>query len=151
MKNVLKRQNQKGFTIIEIMIVLTIAAVILLIVFLAVPALQRSSRNTQRSNDAASIASAINQCLANQNGLTGPCQSTGANNVDIDFAKLGQLTAATYSNSGAMGSTTSARWSFAYKCNGNVPAASATTPKSLIVTFQLEASGGGTTDRCLES
>jgi prepilin-type N-terminal cleavage/methylation domain-containing protein len=35
-----------GFTIIEVMIVLAIAGLILLIVFLAVPALEREARNT---------------------------------------------------------------------------------------------------------
>ncbi|HPW47952.1 MAG TPA: prepilin-type N-terminal cleavage/methylation domain-containing protein, partial [Candidatus Saccharibacteria bacterium] len=36
------KKDQKGFTIIEVLIVLAIAALILLIVFLAVPALQRN-------------------------------------------------------------------------------------------------------------
>jgi prepilin-type N-terminal cleavage/methylation domain-containing protein len=39
-----------GFTIIEVMIVLAIVGLIMLIVFLAVPPLQRSSRNTDRKN-----------------------------------------------------------------------------------------------------
>ena len=43
----LKKSNQ-GFTIIEVMIVLAIAGLILLIVFLAVPALQRNGRNTTK-------------------------------------------------------------------------------------------------------
>ncbi len=68
-----KFKDQTGFTIIEVMIVLAIAAVIMLIVFLAVPALQRNSRNTQRADDAARIASAVNQCLANRNGQTDRC------------------------------------------------------------------------------
>ena len=63
-----KIKQQKGFTIIEIMIVLAIAALIMLIVFLAVPALQRSSRNTQRKNDAGNILSAINTYVSNNNG-----------------------------------------------------------------------------------
>jgi prepilin-type N-terminal cleavage/methylation domain-containing protein len=46
----LKKRNE-GFTIIEVMIVLAIAGLIMLVVFLAVPALQRNSRNTQRNND----------------------------------------------------------------------------------------------------
>lgn len=62
------KNNQHGFTIIEVMIVLVIAAVILLIVFLAVPALQRNSRNTQRKNDAANILAAINEYSSNNNG-----------------------------------------------------------------------------------
>jgi prepilin-type N-terminal cleavage/methylation domain-containing protein len=42
------KHRRGGFTIIEVMIVLAIAGLILLIVFLAVPALQRNSRNYQR-------------------------------------------------------------------------------------------------------
>lgn len=45
-----KRQTPRGFTIIEVMIVLAIAGVIMLVVLLAVPALQRNSRNYQRKN-----------------------------------------------------------------------------------------------------
>ena len=40
MLNKLKKSDKDGFTIIEVMIVLAIAGLILLIVFLAVPALQ---------------------------------------------------------------------------------------------------------------
>ncbi|MDQ3065292.1 MAG: prepilin-type N-terminal cleavage/methylation domain-containing protein, partial [bacterium] len=36
------KNNNKGFTIIEVLIVLAIAGLIMLIVFLAVPALQRN-------------------------------------------------------------------------------------------------------------
>jgi prepilin-type N-terminal cleavage/methylation domain-containing protein len=85
MKNLYKQKREQGFTIIEVMIVLAIAAVILLIVLLAVPALQRNSRNTQRNNDAAQMAAAINTCLTNQNGLTTACQAQGVNSVDIDL------------------------------------------------------------------
>ncbi len=54
-----KIKNNKGFTIIEVMIVLAIAALILIIVLLAVPALQRNSKNTTAKNDASTIASAM--------------------------------------------------------------------------------------------
>jgi prepilin-type N-terminal cleavage/methylation domain-containing protein len=54
-----KNRQQHGFTIIEVMIVLAIAGLILLMVFLVVPALQRAARNTQRKNDAAQISAAI--------------------------------------------------------------------------------------------
>lgn len=62
----LKKRNQ-GFTIIEVMIVLAIAGLILLIVFLAVPALQRSSRNTQRKQDVGRITSAATTVLSDNN------------------------------------------------------------------------------------
>lgn len=45
----------KGFTIVEVIIVLAIAGLILLIVFEAIPALQRSSRNNTRKQDVSAI------------------------------------------------------------------------------------------------
>ena len=63
-----KTKREEGFTIIEVLIVLAIAGLIILIVFLAVPALQRNSRNTQRKNDAAAIASAAQNVVNNTNG-----------------------------------------------------------------------------------
>ncbi len=62
------RKNNEGFTIIEVLIVLAIAALILLIVFLAVPALQRNSRNTQRNNDVAAVLAAASNASTNNNG-----------------------------------------------------------------------------------
>ena len=62
------RKKAEGFTIIEVLIVLAIAGLILLIVFLAVPALQRSAKNTQRKTDATAIATAISNFESNNNG-----------------------------------------------------------------------------------
>lgn len=62
------RKKLEGFTIIEVLIVLAIAGLILLIVFLAVPALQRNSRNTQRRNDVATYLGAVQEYLSNNNG-----------------------------------------------------------------------------------
>jgi prepilin-type N-terminal cleavage/methylation domain-containing protein len=44
-------QKQKGFTIIEVVLVLAIAGLIFLMVFIALPALQRSQRDSQRKTD----------------------------------------------------------------------------------------------------
>lgn len=63
-----KLSNQKGFTIIEVLIVLAIAGLILLIVFLAVPALQRNSRNTQRKNDVAALLAGVAEYANNNSG-----------------------------------------------------------------------------------
>ena len=72
LKRIKKTKQQKsdqGFTIIEVMIVLAIAGLILLIVFLAVPALQRNSRNTSRKNDVGAILGAASEYLSNNNGI----------------------------------------------------------------------------------
>lgn len=77
MLNKLKKSNNEGFTIIEVMIVLAIAGLILLIVFLAVPALQRSSRNTQRKTDIGRIGSAATTVVSN-NSNSMAALTTGA-------------------------------------------------------------------------
>jgi prepilin-type N-terminal cleavage/methylation domain-containing protein len=50
MKNLLKNKKAEGFTIIEVMIVLAIAGLIMVIVFIAVPQLQRNQRDNARQN-----------------------------------------------------------------------------------------------------
>lgn len=63
-----KLKNSKGFTIIEVLIVLAVAGLILLIVFLAVPALQRNSKNNSANVEAARILAASNEFISNKNG-----------------------------------------------------------------------------------
>ena len=68
MLNNLKQRKSDGFTIIEVMIVLAIAGLIMLIVFLAVPALQRNSHNTSIRNDVASLLGGMTEFTNNNNG-----------------------------------------------------------------------------------
>jgi len=63
-----KRKDQTGFTIIEVLIVLAIAGLIMVIVFLAVPNLERAQRNNARKSDASHIASAVADYVSNNNG-----------------------------------------------------------------------------------
>ena len=44
--NLYTLKNKKGFTIIEVVLVLAVAGLIFLMVFLALPALQRAQRDT---------------------------------------------------------------------------------------------------------
>lgn len=60
--------NQKGFTIIEVVLVLAIAGLIFLVVFLALPALQRSQRDTQRKNDLGRLMSQVTTYQSNNQG-----------------------------------------------------------------------------------
>lgn len=61
-------QTKAGFTIIEVVLVLAIAGLIFMMVFLALPALQRAQRDTQRSDDIARLQAAINSYQANNRG-----------------------------------------------------------------------------------
>lgn len=87
--------NTRGFTIIELMIVLAIAGFILGMVLLAIPALQQNSRNNLRKQDVATILAGISRYSLNNSGeypgvtgfLTGPYKlyyySTGDVNLNI--------------------------------------------------------------------
>ncbi|MBC7565269.1 type II secretion system protein [Candidatus Saccharibacteria bacterium] len=61
-------KSQKGFTIIEVVLVLAIAGLIFLMVFIALPALQSSQRDTARKNDVSAVASAITSYTGNNRG-----------------------------------------------------------------------------------
>jgi prepilin-type N-terminal cleavage/methylation domain-containing protein len=63
--NVQQKNKEKGFTIIEVVLVLAIAALIFLMVFIALPALQRSQRDTQRKNDMSRVQTAIQNYQSN--------------------------------------------------------------------------------------
>ena len=57
--------SKQGFTIIEVVLVLAIAGLIFLMVFVALPALQRSQRDTQRRNDMSRVDTSLVQYQTN--------------------------------------------------------------------------------------
>lgn len=61
--------KQRGFTIIEVVLVLAIAALIFLMVFIALPALQRSQRDTARKSDVSIVAAAVTSYQSNNRGV----------------------------------------------------------------------------------
>jgi len=61
-------KRQGGFTIIEVMIVLAIAGLIMAIVFIAVPQLQRNTRDNQRQNLTARVKTELESFSANNAG-----------------------------------------------------------------------------------
>lgn len=84
--------KQKGFTIIEVVLVLAIAALIFLMVFIALPALQRGQRDTARKQDANTVASAINTWRGNHRGQLPTVDDIGEEKtLTVDYIKtLGQ-------------------------------------------------------------
>lgn len=62
------RKLEEGFTIVETLIVLAIAALIITIILIAVPDLQRSARNTDILHDAQNVASAAQSYEGNNQG-----------------------------------------------------------------------------------
>ena len=62
------KQTGKGFTIIEVVLVLAIAGLIFLMVFVALPALQSGQRDTARKQDVGDVASAVTSYANNNRG-----------------------------------------------------------------------------------
>lgn len=57
--------SKKGFTIIEVVLVLAVAGLIFMMVFLGYPALRRSQNDTQRRDQLAALVTQITQYQAN--------------------------------------------------------------------------------------
>jgi prepilin-type N-terminal cleavage/methylation domain-containing protein len=90
--NLLKKD--KGFTLIEIVLVLAIAGLLLVIVFLAVSGAQKSRRDSQRKNDASAFAAALEQYASNNAGQYPTAKAGLAANY---FSRKDPSTGAAYS------------------------------------------------------
>jgi prepilin-type N-terminal cleavage/methylation domain-containing protein len=65
----LLKKKERGFTIIEVVIVLAIASLILLAVFLASAGAQRSQRDSARKSIAGRVGSGLENWASNNNGV----------------------------------------------------------------------------------
>lgn len=166
-----KSKREEGFTIIEVLIVLAIAGLIMLVVFLAVPALQRNARNTQRNSDASLIAAAVSECLSNKNGVTGSCDAINNTEVPVDFNKLNQLRNPGDANNitlcggtpagtactaftpapGTAAWTNAVQIRYGDKCTADGSNRQAGTARQYAVLFQTENASGFGVQRCLDS
>jgi prepilin-type N-terminal cleavage/methylation domain-containing protein len=68
--NLLKKE--KGFTLIEIVLVLAIAGLIMVIVFLALSGAQKNRRDTQRKSDNARLMAQLEAYASNNSGAYPP-------------------------------------------------------------------------------
>ncbi|MCL4358174.1 type II secretion system GspH family protein [Patescibacteria group bacterium] len=171
----LKIKKHNGFTIIETMIVLAIAGLIMLIVFLAVPALQRSARNTSRKNDAGNISSAINTWISNndgslpgQTGSGNSCQAdltSAVKGIHLGYYSLTSVYCDTNNNTPSVCSTVGTSGGCASSanelntedvifiegdsCSGNTPQPS--SARSFVVLYEVEASSNTAAEQCIGS
>lgn len=138
-------KNKSGFTIIEVLIVLAIAGLIMVVVFLAVPALQRNSRNSQRDADAQRILGAVNDCVANNNGQAGNCDGTSSGDQFDNYITVGENQQLTDSQAGNANINANAvdQFDIIFKANcnaaGTVVETNANTPdRAFVVTYNVE-------------
>ncbi len=107
-----------GFTIIEVLIVLAIAGLILLIVFLAVPALQRNSRNTAIKNDVQNVLGGVSEFQGANNGKL-PSTTNGVSGTGTITYTAG--TGSTQTSINIQGTTKVTTVATAPTANGSVP------------------------------
>lgn len=96
-----KPTNKKGFTIVEVVLVLAIAGLIFLMVFIALPSLQKSQRDARRRNDVDRVYGALIQYIANNNSLPSINQTQGnsdyehimKDNIGLNGEKLNETSA----------------------------------------------------------
>lgn len=164
MRTNLQKRNE-GFTIIEVMIVLAIAGLIMLIVFLAVPALQRNSRNTQRKNDVANIAAAVNEWSQNNKGAlpkdTTEVAAAGALAKPGFYTIVNTFSEAT-STTGVANTATVDTYQLVMKakCGSVTPSGAGATPvaasatsgsaRSFVMLYAVEDASGNAVRQCQE-
>jgi prepilin-type N-terminal cleavage/methylation domain-containing protein len=145
-----RKNRQKGFTIIEVVLVLAIAALIFLMVFIALPALQRSQRDTQRKNDLGRVQTALQNYQSNNRNSLPDLSQAGGSSFITGYLTVGgdsfadpdgtaylfkQASDPTAFKAGEIDYTTSAI------CNGE----SVTTGQGASkIAFQYKLEGGGT-------
>ncbi|MFZ1458679.1 MAG: type II secretion system protein [Candidatus Saccharimonadales bacterium] len=152
----------KGFTIIEVVLVLAIAGLIFLMVFIALPALQKGQRDTQRRQDLSRFASQIAQYQANNKGsiprgaAAGDCTAAAGNVAKFvtDYMTAGgqqwndPQSGSTYTCVSPAGAEPTASGSYYYKsgyiCNGE--AVTAGTGRNFAIVTKLEGSGSACID-----
>lgn len=145
-----KKEN-KGFTIIEVLIVLAIAGLIMLIVFLAVPALQRNSRNTSIKNDAQLFAGAVGDHRANYNGTT-PTVTEGTGKITLSGGGTSTVTlngSTPVAVVTTLPTTTSMVPGSLYVATGR-DCSFATSARTVAIWFVTETSGSGEALQCIE-
>jgi len=174
MKNLKQFKKHQGFTIIEVMIVLAIAALMLLVVFLAVPNLQRSQRNNARKSDGSRVAAAVVDFTSNNSSGSLPSTSADCTTLVNSTTSLAQYTGLTcvaaatmpasvnassfYIIAGASGATIPAGVSNTLvladsaQCGASNNAGTplgAGTPKQAALLYSLEQGGGNWTWGCV--
>ena len=151
------KKNNSGFTIIEVVLVLAIAGLIFLAVFIALPALQRGQRDTQRRSDAGTFMSQLQSYATNNNGKL-PSDATSLTSFVSGYLRKGATatnpmfvdpkTGSNYTVSLAADATAAnaagvgqVRYLYRGTCNGTETASEGTNNRQAAVVMGLEGAG----------
>ncbi|HSX28522.1 MAG TPA: type II secretion system protein [Candidatus Saccharimonadales bacterium] len=136
-------RKQKGFTIIEVVLVLAIAGLIFLIVFLALPQLQKSRRDTQRRNDAGRMLAGFESYASSNNGSY-PADGASAGTALTTYAgtMTDPSTGAAYNFSNTVPNPPTAQGDVYYAtgtiCNGSATTTTGATSRNIAIVMKLE-------------
>jgi len=147
-----QKSDKKGFTIIEVVLVLAIAGLIFIMVFTALPALQRGQRDTVRKNDVSKVLAAINSYQSNNRGQAPQADdvfgkyldstTTGASGITLETG-VAVIRYGTDNYTGVVSSADENTVVFIIgsKCDVENSVATGSTRQSAVLT-QLEEGGG---------
>ena len=159
-----KKLNNKGFTIVEVLIVLAIAGAILAAVLIAVPALQRSGRNATAKTTAQNVVSGIADNIQ-ANGGTIPTAMSTASGV-LTFTNAGSVVtkvnvspsititsaaAATIQKPGNILVVTSAICASATGTTTSMVTTGTSNANSFAVLYPIETGSGTDTNGCVQA
>lgn len=155
------QQKTKGFTIIEVVLVLAIAGLIFLMVFIALPALQRSQRDSARKSEVGTVVSSIQSYMSNNRNaiptatqitqyVTGSTTETtleSGTTVTVEETSYNGTTVTPIadilgSGSGATLSQDQIKVWFGYKCEGSDLIRGTTKQASVVVALESGPSTG---------
>ncbi len=134
------RTNTRGFTIIEVVLVLAIAALIFLMIFIALPALQRGQRDAARKSDVGTIAAAVNSYRSNHRNAL-PDESS---DLDEYLDDLNQITGTIDVDDGVNSSEETLDTATVYvgaECNDDNDAVDSDSDRMAAVRTELENGG----------
>lgn len=160
----IKKPNTRGFTIIEVMIVLAIAALIILIVLLAVPALNRSGRNTAIKQDAAAVSGGVSEFSSNNEGAIPTAASVCAlgsvtlkSAVATATASVPKIQGGTVAKCQSAAAITAADYAagkllvdFGFSCTSTTTGTVNPSARATAILYSIETSSGDKV-RCLDS
>ncbi len=142
------QQNKKGFTIIEVVLVLAIAGLIFLMVFVALPALQRGQRDSQRRSDISRFMSQINSYQTNNGGRVPSADKDAMGKFLNNYMKRssGEFVDPQSGNNYTVGfsgnpSTSHIIYATQTKCNGEEFTSAGSKKRAVAVRIKLEGSG----------
>ncbi len=158
--NIQHKQSERGFTIIEVVLVLAIAGLIFAMVFIALPALQRNQRDTQRRNDLSTFKSQMQSFSTNNRGKivtdsgtldtfkTGylKWKSDDSGEFKDPVSGVGYVIRYTDAAPTEANGVTNISYRNGRICNGETMTSSGASTRSFAVAIKLEGSGTYCTD-----